>query len=87
MPLIKVKYQIESLKSAKDDLELSIIKKIIELSEDIKKGRTEPKELGIIYLLRARFKNVPARLTKKIRAIKEDTILEATNRGCYFQFP
>ncbi|MFQ6072968.1 MAG: hypothetical protein ACE5KT_09755 [Methanosarcinales archaeon] len=38
MPLIKVKYQIESMKSAKYE---------IELSEDIKKGRTEPKELCI----------------------------------------
>jgi len=30
----------------------------------------------IIYLLRARFKKIPARITKKIRSIKETSTLE-----------
>ncbi|MFQ6054517.1 MAG: hypothetical protein ACE5J3_00860, partial [Methanosarcinales archaeon] len=46
------------------------------IAQGIIKGKEEGKKDSIIYLLRARFKKIPARITKKIRAIKEESALE-----------
>jgi len=46
------------------------------IKEGIIKGKEEGKKEDIIYLLRARFKKIPEPITKKIRAIKEESTLE-----------
>jgi len=38
--------------------------------------KKEGEKNSIIYLLRARLKKIPAHITKKIRAIKEESTLE-----------
>ncbi|MFQ6071632.1 MAG: hypothetical protein ACE5KT_02885, partial [Methanosarcinales archaeon] len=53
----------------KDAIEEGIIK-------GKKEGKIEGEKDSIIYFLRARFKKIPARITKKIRAIKEESALE-----------
>ena len=46
------------------------------IQKGMQKGKKEGKKDSIIYLLRARFKKIPRRITKKIRAIKEESTLE-----------
>ena len=78
--LTKEDIMLESV-TYKEILERGIAQGIIKgetegIKKGIIKGKAEGKKDSIIYLLSARFKKIPARITKKIRAIKEDSTLE-----------